>query len=300
MAMFDQFVFVDWSANSSPKTGKDSIWIADAIRGAEINVSNVATRHEATDYVRRLLTEAVAENRRVLVGFDFAYSYPLSVLRHLADRQGPRDFSSLWEVLHERIRDHQDNTNNRYAFAAWANEHWFEHHYFWGFPSAAQATTWLRGTKAETHLTELRLAESQMRGTQPTRKLAYVGAVGSQALLGMRRLHALRTDPALATVSCVWPMETGFSLPETAEGEPLIVHAEIYPTPVPAIARQAGITMPSTIANMVNDAQQVWACVALARYENNSGALAARFHQPTTLTHTQLEQAQTEGWILWA
>jgi hypothetical protein len=27
VAMFDRFIFVDWSANSSPKTGKDSIWM---------------------------------------------------------------------------------------------------------------------------------------------------------------------------------------------------------------------------------------------------------------------------------
>ena len=52
-------------------------WIADAVGDSDINVRNVATRHHASDYVLRILKEAVSEKRRVLVGFDFAYSYPL-------------------------------------------------------------------------------------------------------------------------------------------------------------------------------------------------------------------------------
>jgi precorrin-8X/cobalt-precorrin-8 methylmutase len=299
MAMFDQFIFVDWSANSTPKTGKDSIWIADTTDNSDINITNPATRHQARHYLLALLKDAVAERRRVLIGFDFAYSYPSSVLRHMAERQGPNDFASLWKLLHERIRDERDNTNDRYVFSAWANEHWFQHHHFWGFPSAAQATTWLRATKTDSHLPELRIAESHMRGTQPTRKLAYVGSVGSQALLGMRCLHALRNDPTLAGVSCVWPMETGFALPDLSTGKPMIVHAEIYPTPVPAIARQAGITMPPEVAGMVHDAQQVWACVALARHEDARGSLGVRFEQPTQLQASQCDQARAEGWILW-
>ncbi len=298
--MFDQFVFVDWSANSKPKTGKDSIWIADAVGTSAISVHNPATRDEATDYVLALLRQAVTEKRRVLVGFDFAYSYPLSVLHRIAARQGPRDFSSLWRTLHERIQDHSDNSNDRYSFAAWANEYWFEHHYFWGFPSAPQATsTWLESTKRKSGLPEFRLAELQARGTQPIRKLAYPGSVGSQALLGMRRLHAIRNHPTLVEHSCVWPMETGFSLPSLEQGAPLIVHAEIYPTPAPRLVKEAGIAIPATVADMVNDARQVWSCAALARHEDSNGLLANRFKQPSALNEVETEQAQREGWILW-
>jgi precorrin-8X/cobalt-precorrin-8 methylmutase len=296
--MFDQFIFVDWSANSTPKTGKDSIWIANAVGNSDITVRNAATRHQATDCVLGLLRQAVAERRRVLVGFDFAYSYPSSALNHIAARRGPRDFSSLWKALHERISDHDDNANDRYTFAAWANEYWFEHHYYWGFPSADQETKWLKGTKAATPLVELRVTEGRMRGTQPTRKLAYTGSVGSQALLGMRRLHVLRNDAALAPVSRVWPMETGFTLPSAALGEPMVVHAEIYPTPLPHKARGLGISMPSAVAMMVNDAQQVWACAAVARHEDRSGSLPFRF-QPPRLGRAEFAHALTEGWILW-
>ena len=116
----------------------------------------------------------------------------------------------------------------------------------------------------------------------------------------MRRLHVLRNDPALAKVSLVWPMETGFSLPESPQGTPLIVHAEIYPTPVLALAKAAGIAMPAQVASMVNDAQQVWACAALACHEDSSGTLARRFAKPRLLRDGQEDQALQEGWILWA
>lgn len=298
--MFDNFIFVDWSANSTPKTGKDSIWIAEALEDGPIKLSNPSTRSEATYSVLRSLRNAVTRKQRTLVGFDFAYSYPLATLQHIANNKGPGDFLSLWKTLHDNVRDEANNANDRYAFAAWANEHWFGHHYYWGFPTPSNAHHWLVATKHESPIREFRLTESNAPGTQPTRKLAYAGSVGSQALLGMRRLHVLRNDPALAGVSRVWPMETGFAANTAPHGTTAIVHAEIYPTPVPSLASRAGIAMPHTVAAMVNDAQQVWACAALARHENDNGTLARRFEAPEGLRGAQLEQVKAEGWILWA
>ena len=197
MSTFDRFVFVDWSANSTPKTGKDSIWVAEASTGTDISLRNPSTREAATRRVLGILRKAVEQRQRVLVGFDFAYSYPLPVLRHLASSHGPADFTDLWEAAHSRIQDSGDNSNDRYSFAAWANEHWFKEHYYWGFPSRSHAEPWLLGTRTDTKLPEFRLAESNSPGTQPTRKLAYSGSVGSQTLLGMRRLYELRHDPVL-------------------------------------------------------------------------------------------------------
>lgn len=298
--MFDRFIFVDWSANSTPKTGKDSIWLAEASGDEPVSVSNPSTRNEATQSVARSLRDAVARKQRVLVGFDFAYSYPLGVIELIAANGGPGNSSALWKALHDSVRDGPTNTNDRYAFAAWANEHWFKHHYYWGFPTSSHTHRWLACTKHETHLREFRLAESNAPGTQPTRKLAYPGSVGSQALLGMRRLHMLRNDPALVSVSHVWPMETGFALPSAPTGTALIVHSEIYPTPVLGLARLAGIVMPSQLTGLANDARQVWACAALARREDRDGTLAKRFAMPAVLRDGQRDQAKAEGWILWA
>lgn len=299
MTMFDRFIFVDWSANSTPKTGKDSIWIAEVSGGSGITLSNPPTRDEATQAVLKSLRQAVLQRQRVLVGFDFAYSYPQAVLQSIASNQGPGNFSALWEVLYEKIQDGEGNVNDRYSFAAWANEHWLKELYFWGFLKPAHAHPWLVRTRDATRLPEFRLAESNAPGIQPSRKLAYAGSVGSQSLLGMRRLHVLRNDPILAPVSKVWPMETGFSLPPSSPGSALIVHAEIYPTPVLSLANAAGIVMPPQVAGMVNDARQVWSCAALARHEDDNGTLAGRFARPQFLREGQVDQAREEGWILW-
>ena len=174
MSAFDSFVFVDWSANSTPKTGKDSIWIAQTSGGADISLSNPSTREAATRHVLGILRQAVERGQRVLVGFDFAYSYPLAVLRRLAGSHGPANFTDLWEAAHSRIQDSGDNSNDRYSFATWANEHWFREHYYWGFPSRSHAAPWLLGTRTDTTLPEFRLAESNSPGTQPTRKLLLI------------------------------------------------------------------------------------------------------------------------------
>ena len=300
MGSFDRFVFVDWSANSKRKTGKDSIWIAEKSAESDVTLSNPSTRDAATRHLAQLLRKAVERKQRVLVGFDFAYSYPLAVLRHLASSQGPSDFVALWQALRSQIDDRSDNSNDRYVFAAWANEHWFKDRYYWGFPTPSHARPWLLATRSETDLPEYRLTEAVSPGAQPTRKLAYAGSVGSQALLGMRRLHELRTDPVLSPVSVVWPMDTGFSLPTVSPGTASIVHAEIYPTPVLGLARAARVTMPEHVTSAVNDARQVWACAALAWYEDSQGTLAGRFERPPSLSTRQERQALEEGWILWS
>ena len=40
MADFERFIFVDWSASSTPKVGKSSIWIGSCLTGSEINSFN--------------------------------------------------------------------------------------------------------------------------------------------------------------------------------------------------------------------------------------------------------------------
>lgn len=47
-------------------------------------------------------------------------------------------------------------------------------------------------------------------------------------------------------------METGFSLPAAPQGTALIVHAEIYPTPVVGLAKAAGIDVSAQVAGMVS------------------------------------------------
>ena len=52
--MFDRFVVVDWSANSTPKRGRDSIWIA-VLDGHGVSVSNPSTRAAAEESLAELV-----------------------------------------------------------------------------------------------------------------------------------------------------------------------------------------------------------------------------------------------------
>lgn len=85
---FDAYLAIDWSANSTPKTGADSIWIAwgkwhqgDLVVG---ELANPSTRGKATALVVDLLRELVAGGARVLAGFDFAYGYPRGLAKALS------------------------------------------------------------------------------------------------------------------------------------------------------------------------------------------------------------------------
>ena len=49
---------IDWSANSSPKQGKDSIWVAVADRSGEVVfVDNPRTREEMASVLDEILTD---------------------------------------------------------------------------------------------------------------------------------------------------------------------------------------------------------------------------------------------------
>ena len=64
MSIFDNYIAVDWSANSSPKSGADSIWIAWLPKTCNIQLFNPKTRFEALKLLKNLLIET---DGRVLV-----------------------------------------------------------------------------------------------------------------------------------------------------------------------------------------------------------------------------------------
>ena len=72
MPLFDRYIAVDWSAANTPRTGRDSIWIADSHAAS----ANPSTRHEAMAIVTERLISARAVSQRVMLGFDFAFGYP--------------------------------------------------------------------------------------------------------------------------------------------------------------------------------------------------------------------------------
>ena len=274
--LFDAYVMVDWSAAAVPATGADSIWIASAERrdGAlpPPSLDNPPTRRAASALLADRLSDLVARDRVTLVGFDFAFGYPAGLARRL--RGEGADWRGVWKEIAARVRDSDNNANNRFEVAAALNERISGGAFpFWGCPARAAGPLLSPRKPAgfgET-LPELRLCDRAAGGAHPVWKLAYPGCVGSQTLLGIAHLQALRNHPWLAAVARVWPFETGLRpLERPANGGWRVLFAEIYPS----------IFDSRAIAHEVKDARQVRAAVEHVGRLDAAGGLAALFAGP--------------------
>ena len=223
MPLFDRIVTVDWSAAAVPATGRDSIWIGEGGRPP----LNMPTRSSAMDWLKRAAADALAVGERILIGFDFAFGYPLGV----AARFG-RGWTGVWDWLRTRVRDAADNSNNRFAVASEFNALFPDvEGPLWGLPRGRRVEGVL-ATKPPfppVGIAERRAVERIVPSASPTWKLAYAGAVGGQTLLGIARLEGWRSDPTFRGHFAVWPFETAFA--EALDAS--ITVAEIYPSLFP-------------------------------------------------------------------
>lgn len=231
MIGFDTFVVVDWSARAKPSPATpsaDAIWIAVS-RGADIDPSYHRTRAAAMDFLTDLFQTERSAGRRVLAGFDFPFGYPRGFAKAVTGKADPL---ALWDWLATRIKDADDNVNNRFKVARHLNTLFPGIGPFWGCP-AKEADDILpaKGTLRTDHgLPERREVETAIRQAQPCWKLFTTGSVGSQALLGLPRLQQLRAvfgdDLAVAP----------FQAPDAP-----IVLAEVFPSLLaPQIAAEQG------------------------------------------------------------
>lgn len=288
--LFDVIVIVDWSANSTPKHGPDSIWVAelDALRPEVIEPRNIPTRAGARAHLEATLTAHVG--RRVLVGFDFSFGYPAGFAAD-AGLAGDAPWRALWQHLATHLTDDERNRNNRWQVAAALNARLADNR-FWGVPPA-RASAHLTSRRPpgpgplSLRATEVALRSATGRRPFPGWQLLGAGAVGSQVLTGIPVVHHLRHSPALAERAMVWPFETGFTTDPHAGRSDAVVFAEVWPSTVdldPAV-------------HPVKDAQQV---VALAKHFaalDAAGVLAHRFapHLPPETATAALAE---EGWVL--
>ena len=196
--LFDAYVMVDWSAASKPKTGKDSIWIAEfSGDSGRFTFSNPPTRTAATEELERRLAALTSSGKRVLLGFDFSLGYPAGT----ADALGLA--GTAWQAMHKHlfttIEDGDDNSNNRFDVADQLNKSISgRDEPFWGITSRRHASACLSGKKPSIDsLPEFRLVERYLRdqklgAPKSVWQLAYIGSVGSQSLMGIPRVSALR------------------------------------------------------------------------------------------------------------
>ena len=296
--LFDDYVMVDWSASSTARTGRDSIWIATgAWNQGTLTVnepSNPSTRHEAMAEIYQIVDEILDAGRRVVIGFDFPFSYPegLTSLAPAVFGQGPA-WQAIWRTLTERIHDEPDNRNNRWEVAQSLNRD-TGFRLFWGCPETHTNEFLAPRDKALPGLNErgaqpdrLRLTERRARGVsgiiQSVWKLAYAGSVGSQALLGIPHLEHMRSR--YGNRLGVWPFDTGITTdgPTFGTGVTLV---EIWPTIFPVDFSR----------HPIRDAAQVLEVVESCAQADTNGTFIKWLcpEVPSTMG----EQIFAEGWIL--
>ncbi|RED47675.1 cobalamin biosynthesis protein CbiG [Aestuariispira insulae] len=291
MPAFDCYLTVDWSAANSPKKGKDSIWFTELARKdgrlVQTCLENPSTRDAATRQLADLLGERVAQGKRVLAGFDFPFGYPTGTVTSLGHTG--LLWRKIWSELDDGLVDGPDNHNNRFDLAERLNERISGEAFpFWG-STERRHRPFLKYKGRRPHgpgdLAERRLVEHRIRTTQPCWKLAYNGAVGSQALTGIPRVWQLRTDPRIAFATAIWPFETGLS--DQAEAQ--VILAEAYPS----------LVKPEEIPGKPKDAGQV---VALARHYadlDEVDRLGTLFEADPALTEEEKQKVEAEeAWIL--
>ena len=291
MALFDAYAMVDWSSEARPKRGKDSIWIAIFEREpaglVEKLLVNAPTRHAAVRIILSRLAELAARGLTALIGFDFAFAYPAGFARALDPQKA--DWLGVWGRLSRLIEDEDNNANNRFDVAAHINSAMTRGAApFWGC-HRSRVGRFLHATAPATPpFASHRLCETRAKGAQSTWKLSYPGSVGSQTLLGIPRLLALRRSRELAERLRIWPFETGLrSLQRGRDGE--IVLAEIWP----GIAPDTGTDHP------IRDARQVRSWAKEYARLDEAGRLAELFAGDPSLTEAERKSVEREeGWIL--
>ena len=280
MSGFDRVVIVDWSAASkrmSARPRADAIWIGVSDASGDREPLYCRSRAEAMARVTGLCEEALAAGERLMIGFDFPLGYPRGFASAMTGRA---EALALWEWLAGQIEDGDDNANNRFEAAAAINNRFPGIGPFWGRPASLPLPDLPeRGSLRDGHgLPERRLVETRIPRAQPCWKLYTTGSVGSQALLGIPRLQALRE--CFGDALGVWPFEIH---------EAPITLAEVYPS----LIDEAVASVLARDPKAIKDAVQVRLL---------AGATMAHAHDavPASMTCIDASEAilREEGWIL--
>ncbi len=297
MPLFDSYVMVDWSAAGTPaprapQRAKDSIWWAAGLRKRDsfalADLRHARTRAEATGALADLIAD-LADRGRVLVGFDFAFGYPRGMGAALG--LDGLIWRKTWERLGRDLIDGEDNANNRFAVAADINRTCFDGEGpFWGYPPAHEGRypglPFRKPTRyGVAYPPERRLADRYASGAKPVWQLAGNGVVGGQVLMGLPAVWRLRTDPRLASVTSIWPFETGLR----HDPRPAIVLAELYPSQV----------RPRLLDGLPKDAAQVATVVEHLAALDRQGRLEPAFAGPPDIgDEDRAAIEREEAWIL--
>ena len=281
---FDSIIMVDWSASNTPspaKPKKDAIFVGQDDRLP----AYCRTRHEAMALIEERLRSTPG---RILIGFDFAFGFPQGFAEALT---GTAQARAVWADLSGRIRDGQNNENNRFQVADAINAATPGQGPFWGRPASLNLTNLAEKKRKTSIYPEFRAIEDFAKGAKSVWQLAYAGAVGSQTLIGLAHLH--RLCEIFGKDITVWPQDTGWAKPDTR-----ITLVEIYPAllnraPLDALSEGWDDSDP---IYQIPDAIQVRALCHAFHQAQKKGVLDRFFATPEGLDDPA-QIAREEGWI---
>lgn len=287
-SFFDTYFIVDWSAANAPKRGKDSIWIGEVRREKSrlrtTAPANPPTRNEAVEFLANRFDKELRKGLRVFAGFDFPFGYPAGAAARLA---GKPTWNAMWRRLAGAVEDDDANRSNRFDLADRWNREVFKRDVYWGRPhqhAYANLPAKKPGADAFRGL-EYRIVERWRPPAKSVWQLAYNGAVGSQAILGMARLQKLRTR--FKCQCAIWPFETKWD----ARLDAPIVIAEIYPSMID----------PEYKAGDVKDAAQVRTLAKTYASLDRQGRFRTLISRPAGLSASDNRKVLAEeGWIVGA
>ena len=116
MSLFDFYIMVDWSGAARRRGQRsDTIWVAHGSTTEDAPLTDSPfSRTEAIHLIRSLLLKEIAAKKRVLVGFDFAYGYPVDFAAALQAATGRSDqelpWLTVWRYFSETIKDDEATT----------------------------------------------------------------------------------------------------------------------------------------------------------------------------------------------
>lgn len=258
--MFDRIVVVDWSANSAPKRGRDSIWIA--VRDSSgVTLSNPSTRFEA----EAILTDLLAADERTLVGVDFSLGFPAGTAASLGCAGSPGvkgpPWASMGAELGRLVDDDARNRNNRFQVASELNARMGAGPGpFWGCPPRAASASLTTTKPPPGPLAEWRTVESGLRerGHRPfsSWQLLGAGAVGSQSLLGIPMIMRLRD--LLQGRLAVWPFESPDAPIVVAEVWPSLLPLDLTVAPIRDAAQVQGVAEWLGALDVAGELDDLW------------------------------------------
>ena len=192
-------VAVDWSGDKGPGQRK-KIWagVWTAAKSGTVNLESGRTRVELMEW----LAELARETPRMVVGFDFSFSYPAWFLRELGIASAPE----FWRVVAEGQGEkwlHQDCEDGRFWGRAGSRRHGKKPAEFCGEHAHRMLRRAETVLKVRAEMTDP-LAVARIAGIAPKSvfQIGGAGAVGTASLRGMSGLLVLR----LAGFK-IWPFD---------------------------------------------------------------------------------------------